>query len=388
MPVNSRYQLISVDLASNAVIIRWGDDHISRFPNIWLYEACQCDVCGSSESAVRHVSLRGKPEQPIVSSCRNESGKLHIDWENEHGSTYDLIWLRSQCLSESERTRRKFRPLTWGQEMSGNLPYLSYSEIVDSAELHRQFLESILETGFVILKDVPPGRERTEEIAALVGKLRMTNYEIYELESKPDPEISGDMAVPLNLHTDEPYRIEPPAITFFHVLKQADIGGASTLVDSYHIVEQLRLQYPDSFETLCRIPARYHRSLIEGRLFEYQRPIIQRDGDGDISGVYLLDRGMAPVDCALEDVEPFYRALRQLLNLVDAGEGSIEFRVETGEMLVFNNQRLMHGRTSFDPASGRHVRTCHVDLDEFYSRLRVCYRDLDDPRRWMTFRKN
>lgn len=74
-------------------------------------------------------------------------------------------------------------------------------------------------------------------------------------------------------------------------------------------------------------------SLVEGRLFEYQRPIIRCDGDGDVNGVFL------------------------------------------------------HGRTAFDPSSGRHVRSCHVDLDEFYSRLRVSYRDHDDPRRWMTFLK-
>jgi len=58
-----------------------------------------------------------------------------------------------------------------------------------------------------------------------------------------------------------------------------------------------------------------------------------------------------------------------------------------GEMLVFNNQRLMHGRTAFDPAnSKRHIRSCHVDLDEFYSRLRILYAKRQDPRRWMTFR--
>jgi hypothetical protein len=46
-------------------------------------------------------------------------------------------------------------------------------------------------------------------------------------------------------------------------------------------------------------------------------------------------------------------------------------------MLVFNNQRLLHGRTAFDPTkSHRHVRSCNVDLDEFYSSLRVAYREL------------
>jgi gamma-butyrobetaine dioxygenase len=72
-----------------------------------------------------------------------------------------------------------------------------------------------------------------------------------------------------------------------------------------------------------------------------------------------------------------------------AGDGMIEFTLRAGEMLVFNNQRLMHGKMAFDPASSKcHIRSCHVDLDEFYSRLRILYAQRQDPRRWMTFRKD
>ncbi len=35
----------------------------------------------------------------------------------------------------------------------------------------------------------------------------------------------------------------------------------------------------------------------------------------------------------------------------------------------------MHGRTTFDATvAERHMRSCHVELDEFYSSLRVLYR--------------
>lgn len=55
----------------------------------------------------------------------------------------------------------------------------------------------------------------------------------------------------------------------------------------------------------------------------------------------------------------------------------------------FEITKLDHGRTAFDPSkSRRHIRSCHVDLDEFYSRLRIIYRERNDPRCWMTFRKD
>ena len=382
------YQIASLENETSRLVVHWRDGHESQFPGIWLLEACNCEQCGSSETAVRHGNLLTRPARPKMKSCEFDENQLLVYWDESHCSKFDLVWLRSKCLSESTRAQRKFNPVLWGSEMADSQPYFSYPGICQSPELHQQFLESVLDPGFAILREVPPEREHTEEITALVGKLRMTNYEIYELESKPNPEISGDTAVPLKPHTDEPYRIDPPGITFFHVIKQAASGGASTLVDSFRLAARLREKNPEAFRLLTSIPARFHRSLAEGRWFEYQRPIIRCDGDGDVNGVFLLDRGMAPVDCALEQVEPFYDALRDFLQLIDEGDGSIEFRLEAGEMLVFNNQRLMHGRTAFDPSSGRHVRTCHVDLDEFYSRLRIGFRDHDDPRRWMTLHKD
>lgn len=386
---NSRFQVSTQQYDDDTLALTWGDGHPSLYPAVWLLEACTCERCGSTETAVRHVRLSDKPRRPRIHASEHDKSSLFIDWGEGHRSIYPLDWLRTMCLCESSRRARKFRASTWGSEMAAKLPYISYAEVSESRARQLAFLESILAYGFAILRDVPAAREKTAEVTSLVGKLRLTNYEIYELESKPNPEIVGDMALALAAHTDEPYRVDPPAITFFHVIEQAADGGASTLIDSFRLAAIFREQNPGGFELLTKIPARFHRSLIEGRMFEYHSPIIRLDSDGDITCLRLLDRALAPVDCAADRVEPFYDAVRELLTLVYAGEGMIEFRLEAGEMLVFNNQRLMHGRTAFDPlTSKRHIRSCHVDLDEFYSRLRILYRESNNPRRWMIFRKD
>ncbi len=364
--------------------VTWGDGHVSGFPSIWLLEACSCDACGSSETAVRLVRLTDRPARPVLVSAGVEDGQLVVGWGAGHVSRFEPGWLRAHCLSAEERRRRKPAPVIWSAEIASHLPYFDYAEIASDPERHLAFLESLRDIGFVILRDVPKARERTEEVAGLVGQLRLTNYGIFELEAKPDPEIVGDTAVPLELHSDEPYRIEPPAITFFHVLRQSDRGGDSTLADGFHLAGTLRAENPAAFDTLCTLPARFHRTLREGRAFETQAPIISRDRDGEVTGIRLLDRGMAPVDAPTEQVEPFYDALRALLSLIYRGAGRITVKLQPGEMLVFNNQRVMHGRTGFDPSkSHRHVRSCHVDLDEFHSRLRVAYRQRGSARAWM-----
>lgn len=363
--------------------IRWGDGHVSTFPSVWLLHACDCPACGRSETGVRPRRLTEQLARRVIAGAEASDTVLSISWGADHVSTFSTAWLRAHCLSAAERQRRSPTPVPWGAELAQKLPYMNYQEVAGDPDAHLRFLETLRDVGLVLLRNVPKERSRTEEIAGLVGKLRLTNYGIFELEAKPNPEIAGDTAVALDLHTDEPYRIEPPAITFFHVLHQSDAGGDSTMADGLWLAARLRERDPRAFEILATTPARHNRTLAEGRAFDMQAPIISRDATGRVTGIRLNDRGMAPVDCAPEQVEPFYDALRTLLSMIYDGEGKVTVKLRSGEMMVFNNQRLLHGRTAFDPGSRRHVRSCHVDLDEFHSRLRTVYRARGRLEAWM-----
>ena len=48
----------------------------------------------------------------------------------------------------------------------------------------------------------------------------------------------------------------------------------------------------------------------------------------------------------------------------------IKFKLEAGDIFCFNNRRVMHGRTKFNPNSGhRHLQGYYIDRDEILSRL-------------------
>jgi gamma-butyrobetaine dioxygenase len=41
------------------------------------------------------------------------------------------------------------------------------------------------------------------------------------------------------------------------------------------------------------------------------------------------------------------------------------FHLAPGDLLAFNNRRVLHGRTSFDETRvSRHLEGCYVDIDE------------------------
>ena len=53
----------------------------------------------------------------------------------------------------------------------------------------------------------------------------------------------------------------------------------------------------------------------------------------------------------------------------------LKITTKPADVLIFNNQRVMHSRIAFDATvAERYMRSCHVELDEFYSSLRVFYR--------------
>jgi gamma-butyrobetaine dioxygenase len=53
----------------------------------------------------------------------------------------------------------------------------------------------------------------------------------------------------------------------------------------------------------------------------------------------------------------------------------LNLKLKGGEMVVFDNRRVLHGRSAFDPNTGRrHLHGCYVDRGEFESRLRMLSR--------------
>ncbi len=361
------------------LLVIWGDGHQSRFHAIWLRFNCACEACGSTASGIRHLRLTDiPPDIAAASAALDAQGRLAISWAGDgHRTVFEPAWLRARCYSAKERDRRRFRPVLWGPEIIDDLPEIGYGAVCADAAGHLRMLELLRDYGFVVVRGVPPDAAETEKVTSLVGPLRVTNYgRIYDFISKPVPLVKGDTGVRLEPHTDEAYRHSPPGIMFFHVLAASgDGGGASIMVDGFAIAETFRAQDPQAFDLLSNVPQQFHRLLTDDRDFRAQARIFSLDFEGHVVGFRLLDRGAAPMDLPEDMIEPAYAALRTLLEMIYREQNQLCIALEAGDVLVFNNQRVMHGRTAFDRAGGgRHIRSCHVELDEFYSSLRMLYR--------------
>jgi gamma-butyrobetaine dioxygenase len=73
----------------------------------------------------------------------------------------------------------------------------------------------------------------------------------------------------------------------------------------------------------------------------------------------------------------FQRARRRLSELFADPRFELRFPLRAGELMMFNNSRVLHGRTAYDPNEGRrHLQGCYIDLDGPRSLYRTLSRRL------------
>ena len=71
-----------------------------------------------------------------------------------------------------------------------------------------------------------------------------------------------------------------------------------------------------------------------------------------------------------------YKAYFTWTKAINEDENNLRYKMEPGDILAFDNIRLLHGRNSFDPLSSRYVEGIYIDWDEVYSTLRTLRRKL------------
>ncbi len=394
MTIDSQYEIRQAAMAAKGLQVDWGDGHKSRFHAIWLRHQCECEVCGTSLNAVRGLRLDQLPGDVSIASLKFNSDRIALSWsDDDHQSVYQGRWLRDHCYSEKERHKRKHKPIFWDRSIGQNPPVFNLQKVEDNAVVRLELLEAVCDYGFCKVENVPGTLVESNRLIEVIGTKRRTHFGNFELSNKSSVDNVedlqrltnksavnnvGDITQALLPHCDETYRTSTIGITVFQVLQPSSEGGHSILVDGFEAASRLKGQFPEDFDFLARTPIlgqRYDRNHVEGELprwYQCALPMLQLDTENEISGVRINERQIAPLDLPFDKIEPCYRALRRFLKIVYDPELLITFALQQGEGLIFNNQRVLHGRSAFKAEQpGRLVLTNSVDLEDFYSNLRI-----------------
>jgi gamma-butyrobetaine dioxygenase len=379
----SNQPIATIVAAPQGVTAAWQDGVRHRFHAIWLRDNCACPDCRHPRARERRFLLPDTPgEIAIESAALTPGGDLAVRFVPPaggaaHESRYDAGWLRHHVAPGPRDDAARFpQRKLWDARLAADLPEITYADVMQSEAGLVRWLELYLEYGVVAMRGAPakPG-----EILAIAGRIQRhlhpTNFgAMYDVMTVPDPNASADTAMALEPHTDLSNWRHPPDTQLLFCIANEARGGDSVLVDGCRVAEELRTIDPEAFALLAshRMEFRFHDADCDIR---HSGLCIETDADGSVAAVRFNNWLRTAFDLPEDLIEPMYRALIQFWRLLREPRFQLVVKLSAGEMLMMNNLQIMHGRTAFDPGTGRrHLQGCYVDLDMIKSRLRVLSR--------------
>ena len=315
----------------------------------WARHACRCAECrdaGNDQHLLRADELIGWQVTDDRAGPPRE-----VDLVHDNGERHTAM-ISVEPQSQAHRT-------VWDHRHGAVLRAGVSSATGDLTTFARQ----LAEFGIAIATDVATKPGEILRFARRIGFVRNTNYGmLFDVVAEPDPINLAYTPVGLPLHTDNPYRRPCPTVQLLHCLSSAAEGGASQFADGFRAAEVLRAQRPDDFAVLTNtmVDFRFHDATVDLRA---RRPIIHLDADGVVSAVSINNRSMEAPTLSTVQSTQFYRAYASFAEVLASPESVIELTLKAGELVGFDNRRILHGRGAFAVTAHRHLQGCYVDMD-------------------------
>jgi gamma-butyrobetaine dioxygenase len=417
------------------VEVAWQDGARGLFHGAWLRDNCPFYFDPAGGQRIKntlnlgpdaYVLTRATSSSLAASSTSSSSPPsttlelLEVTWKDGFSHAFPSAWLRQHCF-ETRQQYHRIQPRLWGRDLVSYfpghvLPTLPYTDVVKvaagkeagwQAAAHGfvQWITHLRDYGVALVEGVPTVPGTVMRMADLLAYHRKTHYgDSFQVVSAREPkhlaytpvELEGTFSrsssfSPLSVfshtrtytlsyfsfppllnsvHTDLNYRESSPGIQLLHCLASDAEGGESTFVDGFCVAEVLRRESPEDFATLCEVPISFW--VKDGAGFQYHKiPTICVDDGGQLVEIHFNERTRGPLEVPAADMARVYRALAHFQEIALRPDLCVEVKMKAGDMVAFNNRRILHGRKAFDPRTGmRHLEGAYVDYDEIFVCLR------------------
>jgi gamma-butyrobetaine dioxygenase len=377
-PLETAHVILRLEHDPQGLTLHWDDGRRSRLHALWLRDNCACPQCRHPQALERTFMFIDHSTPAIASAQLDQGGVLQVRFlsgDETHVSRFSTGWLRAHgCALDALPERRGGRVL-WDAGLGQHLPTIDYADYIATGEGLRDWIEAVQRHGIVLLRGVPTEPGQLLEVTRRVGPVRTSNFgDTYDVVSMPNPNASAYTSLGLELHTDLANWHSPPDIQLLFCLKSSVTGGDSVFADGFRVAEDLRLADPEAFELLStqELEFRFHDASCDIRA---SAPTIALDRDGQLQRIRFNNWLRSPMVMAESLVGPMYAALEKYWRMLRDPLYGLHLRLEPGRLIAYDNSRVLHGRTAFDPRSGeRHLRGCYLTLDDLQSRLRLLER--------------
>ncbi|GFR68307.1 gamma-butyrobetaine dioxygenase-like isoform X1 [Elysia marginata] len=373
-----RVASVTVDPGLRSCHVTWEDGFISQFHSAWLRHNCH-----SEESRHPNGQKLLKPSSVscslVINSAVVKDTSLVVTWSGPNGSHTGHIptdFLRSHNYNRQTLLDRRVQVKP---EPASEIPKVSYDDILNKEGCLYRWIRHINEEGICIIENVPPREDMVEKVAEMIGPVMPTIYgSTFDVEKTPDEINVAYSSLPIGLHQDLVYFESPPGLQLLHCMEFDECveGGHSIFLDVFDMADKFRVMYPDLFQTLTQVPATFQKVHYDRNLPVHlvnQKPHIKLNHLGEVCAVYWAPPFEGPLAVDANDVEKYYLAYETFAKLLEKGK-LLRYHLRPGDLVVFNNLRMLHGRDGFKTNGGaRRLRGCYLNIDIFKSQVQVLH---------------
>jgi gamma-butyrobetaine dioxygenase len=362
-------------------------------------------------------SLGGVYRAPHDEDNDGHNCLLQVTWDTNEISYYDLDWL-ARCRYDAASLQRQHAQtkVTKGIALGAKhnktcpqIPTFDFDATMTRDDILLQAFHGLNNQGALVIENVADGV--LEDTVASLGKRFGGSLshgalygDIFHVQSVPNANNIAYTTAALPPHQDLTYYESKPFLQLLHCVNHTHVvGGESVLIDALAAAEEFKLLAPDLYEVLTQAEATFLKQRDGGDMVS-RKPHIVCSGQ-DVVAVHWSPPFEGPLAIAPELVDDYFVAYSALERMLDnsvppnlptklapeldrmlrdyAHEFTWEQDLQPGQILVFNNQRMLHGRRGFrmtddTPSSGRHLIGCYTNVDETISRYRLLLREAPD----------
>ncbi|MBO1351998.1 MAG: TauD/TfdA family dioxygenase [Hormoscilla sp. GUM202] len=334
-----------------------------RFHYTWLRDNCLNSKYRDPESWEKLDDISDRPSCPEPLSVEERDGELIIDWNEtpSHRSIFPISWLLKHNCDPSPAPLNE-PVVLWDKAWLEANPVEKYDTRSSTPE---SWMSQLFKLGFVILSNIAP--EDLDEFVTSFGPVRNTEYGGIMTQT-----VAKDLAASthgLPPHTDLTFWYGHRVAEFIYCVKHEAAGGQTLIADSFRVTKDFQEQQPDYFKILSETPVQFWRVQHEHQyFFRPVRPILELGDRGEVAAVRFSYKNCTPI-LPFDKIEGFYEAYRAFSSYLNNPDYQYRFRFESGDCLLVQNFRVLHGRTAFDPASGpREMKVAYIEWDYFQAR--------------------
>jgi trimethyllysine dioxygenase len=344
----------------------WASGEVSHYSFMWLRDNARDERSFDARTHQREVFTASLDSniKPLFVERRNAGALLSIQWELdcspiEYTSTF-LYRYRQPVKTQTIRGTSTL----WDRDVEP--PVVDYPSLSDSTQTD-QFLTSMIEFGFVLVRGCPTDLSSVNALAEQLGYVRETIFGgVWSFEADEAMADSAYTPRELRPHTDGSYSLDAPGVQILLCLEQSASGGESILVDGFAIAEKVRREHPEIYKYLCRIEVEgmYQG---DGVTLLARRPILRLNASGELEQVTFNNYDRNVMRLADDQMQQLYDGIRLIDGLFNDPQYQWRHQLQAGEAIVLDNWRLLHGRSAY--VGSRKLAGAYVNREDFISRL-------------------